>query len=103
MLDSFHRYPVEQKMAAIAGRRYTTFLTTGSVLPVLLNIGLLLANYDILIYQNLQLYVINTFQFANSSRTTKQHQCKHYVYIVRSAVGHFCCHRLPASDTSRLT
>jgi len=28
--------------------------------------------------QNLQLHVINTFQFTNSSRTTK-HQCKHYV------------------------
>jgi len=30
------------KMAAIAGRRYTTYLTTDSVLPVLLNV--LLAN-----------------------------------------------------------
>jgi len=34
-------------MAAIAGRRYTTYLTTDSILPVLLNI--LLANKDILI------------------------------------------------------
>jgi len=69
-VDSFYRYPVEQNGSN---------LTTVSVLPVLLKhehvIGQLRYMY---IDQNLQLHAINTFQFTNSSRTTKHH-CKHDV------------------------
>jgi len=137
--------------AAIAGRRYTTYLTTDSVLPVLLNILLAIGRRNFAVYgpetwnslaaelrlstlftatfarrlkahlfvstewhapaarlillkaamliniiiiiliiiiigigptyidQNLQLHIINTFQFTDSCHTTKQHHCKHDV------------------------
>ena len=63
-------------MAAIVDRRYTTYLTTDSVLPLTYYWPTLRYTY---IDQNLQLHVINTFQFTNNSRTTKLHNCKHEV------------------------
>jgi len=67
-----HRYPVEQNgsdcqqtIRYVFDNRFRTTSVTSRT------IGQLRYTY---IDQNLQLHVINTFQFTNSSRTTKQRQ-----------------------------